>query len=29
LDAAFFGGPGVLVMAGTGSNVAGRNAAAN
>jgi N-acetylglucosamine kinase-like BadF-type ATPase len=24
LDAAFFGGPGVLVMAGTGSNVAGR-----
>lgn len=27
LDAAFFGGPGVLVMAGTGSNVAGRNAA--
>ena len=27
LDAAFFGGPGVLVMAGTGSNVAGRTAA--
>ncbi|MBS1799641.1 MAG: ATPase [Acidobacteria bacterium] len=27
LDAAFFGGPGVLVMAGTGSNVAGRSAA--
>lgn len=26
LDAAFFGGPGVLVMAGTGSNVAGRSA---
>ncbi len=26
LDAAFFGGPGVLVMAGTGSNVAGRTA---
>jgi glucosamine kinase len=26
LDAAFFGGPGVLVMAGTGSNVAGRAA---
>lgn len=26
LDGAFFGGPGVLVMAGTGSNVAGRNA---
>ena len=26
LDAAFFGGPGVLVMAGTGSNVAGRDA---
>ena len=25
LDAAFFGGPGVLVMAGTGSNVAGRS----
>jgi len=27
LDGAFFGGPGVLVMAGTGSNVAGRSAA--
>ncbi|HEU4635483.1 MAG TPA: BadF/BadG/BcrA/BcrD ATPase family protein [Edaphobacter sp.] len=27
LDGAFFGGPGVLVMAGTGSNVAGRTAA--
>ena len=27
LDAAFFGGPGVLVMAGTGSNVAGRTIA--
>jgi glucosamine kinase len=27
LDAAFFGGPGVLVMAGTGSNVAGRTTA--
>jgi glucosamine kinase len=27
LDAAFFGAPGVLVMAGTGSNVAGRTAA--
>jgi N-acetylglucosamine kinase-like BadF-type ATPase len=27
LDAAFFGGPGVLVMAGTGSNVAGRSIA--
>jgi len=27
LDAAFFGGPGVLVMAGTGSNVAGRSGA--
>lgn len=27
LDAAFFGGPGVLVMAGTGSNVAGRDSA--
>jgi glucosamine kinase len=27
LDAGFFGGPGVLVMAGTGSNVAGRTAA--
>jgi glucosamine kinase len=27
LDAAFFGGPGVLVMAGTGSNVAGRTVA--
>ncbi|MDE1177248.1 MAG: BadF/BadG/BcrA/BcrD ATPase family protein [Edaphobacter sp.] len=27
LDAAFFGGPGVLVMAGTGSNVAGRTSA--
>lgn len=27
LDAAFFGGPGVLVMAGTGSNVAGRTRA--
>ena len=26
LDGAFFGGPGVLVMAGTGSNVAGRTA---
>lgn len=26
LDGAFFGGPGVLVMAGTGSNVAGRSA---
>lgn len=26
LDAAFFGGPGVLVLAGTGSNVAGRRA---
>ncbi len=25
LDAAFFGGPGVLVLAGTGSNVAGRS----
>jgi glucosamine kinase len=25
LDAAFFGGPGVIVMAGTGSNVAGRD----
>jgi N-acetylglucosamine kinase-like BadF-type ATPase len=29
LDAAFFGGPGVLVMAGTGSNVAGRTALGN
>ncbi|RZU42904.1 N-acetylglucosamine kinase-like BadF-type ATPase [Edaphobacter modestus] len=27
LDGAFFGGPGVLVMSGTGSNVAGRTAA--
>ena len=27
LDAAFFGGPGVLVIAGTGSNVAGRTTA--
>lgn len=27
LDGAFFGGPGVLVMAGTGSNVAGRTTA--
>jgi glucosamine kinase len=27
LDAAFFGGPGVLIMAGTGSNVAGRTSA--
>jgi glucosamine kinase len=27
LDAAFFGGPGVLVVAGTGSNVAGRTTA--
>jgi len=27
LDGAFFGGPGVLVMAGTGSNVAGRSPA--
>jgi glucosamine kinase len=27
LDAAFFGGPGILVMAGTGSNVAGRTTA--
>lgn len=27
LDAAFFGGPGVLVIAGTGSNVAGRSPA--
>ena len=25
LDAAFYGGPGILVLAGTGSNIAGRN----
>jgi N-acetylglucosamine kinase-like BadF-type ATPase len=29
LDAAFFGGPGVLVMAGTGSNAAGRTIASD
>ncbi|MDE1161975.1 MAG: BadF/BadG/BcrA/BcrD ATPase family protein [Acidobacteriaceae bacterium] len=29
LDAAFFGGPGVLVLAGTGSNVAGRDSSGN